>query len=176
MFVWNCRGACFWDFVSAAKQYMDNYKPNMCAFLETRSSSINAGTKLRKLGSDKWICSENDGYAGGIWVAWKSNMLGVSSVEIDFQYIHIKINCEGRSDWLATFAYTSPCEDLKNIFWNNMIRIAREVRGPWLVIGDLNDILNANKKKGAPINMGRCEKFSDRLNQCGLIDIHAQGH
>ena len=47
---------------------------------------------------------------------------------------------------------------------------------PWLVVGDFNDIIGANKKKrGAPIFATKCQDFVDQINICGLIDLGWQG-
>lgn len=84
VFTWNCRGASGRGFTAAARNYLEKYKPDIVGFLETRCASYMAKNKLRRLGFDQTCCTENQGFAGGIWVAWKSQQVNVTILSQDF--------------------------------------------------------------------------------------------
>lgn len=157
--------------------FLEKYKPSIVGFLETRCSSMVAKNKLQRLGYDQISCSDNQGFAGGIWVGWKSDQVDVTVLNHDFQFIHMKIKEANKPTWLLTVAYVSPREDVKAIFWEKMANIAEENTEPWVIMGDLNDILEASEKKGgAPVNSRKCDRFRDRIDKCCLMDVVSQGH
>ncbi|KAL7256323.1 hypothetical protein ACSBR1_010278 [Camellia fascicularis] len=44
---------------------------------------------------------------------------------------------------------------------------------PWLIAGNLNDVIEQNEKRSYSQNNQnyRCKKFLDNINRCGLMDI-----
>ncbi|XP_028807704.1 uncharacterized protein LOC114762398 [Neltuma alba] len=58
-----------------------------------------------------------------------------------------------------------------------MEKVAAEDSGPWMIIGDLNDIKGEDEKRGgAPINQAKCSKFVERIDKCGLMEIQSYGN
>lgn len=177
IFTWNCRGASGRGFTAAARNFMEKYKPSIVGFLETRCSSSLAANKLKNLGYDQICCTDSQGYAGGIWVGWKSGQLDINILVRDFQFIHMRIVEVNKPSWVLTIAYVSPRHELKEKFCERMEEIAQDTDEPWVIMGDLNDILEAQEKKGgAPINARKCDLFRNRIDKCLLMDVGSHGH
>lgn len=46
--------------------------------------------------------------------------------------------------------------------------------GPWVLMGDFNEILcEMEKKGGVLVDQRRCFKFRSWVNKCGLINVEA---
>ncbi|XP_028787307.1 uncharacterized protein LOC114743269 [Neltuma alba] len=58
-----------------------------------------------------------------------------------------------------------------------MAQFAQATQEPWVLLGDLNDIMEENEKKGgAPCNFRKCELFAERVSNCNLLDLGAFGN
>lgn len=117
------------------------------------------------------------GFSGGIIVAWKMDVLTVDLLFTHFQFLHLKVSCQGSSDWFFTPVYASPNADSRGTLWADLQSIAGAVSRGWLVAGDFNDISHPSEKKGGiPASQRKCTLFSSRINSCHLMDMGVIGH
>lgn len=56
-----------------------------------------------------------------------------------------------------------------------IIRIKNSWNGPFLAVGDFNEILGAHEKLGNPPRQISCNEFNSFIDSCGFIDINAHG-
>lgn len=91
LLVWNYRGATSKAFYRYSKLYMDLYKPDLYVVLETRSDPGKLAKPLKRLGFDDSFSIANDGYSGGICVAWKVDKIVVSLLSKETQFMHCQI-------------------------------------------------------------------------------------
>ncbi|XP_058748573.1 uncharacterized protein LOC131621549 [Vicia villosa] len=174
--LWNCRGASNKAFFRYCKQYVDNNRPSMVVVMETRCNPTNLINALSKMGFDKQLTEENNGYAGGIILAWDSRYMEVELLSKNSQYIHTSVKYPKGRSWLFSAVYASPNEELKKILWENLRDITDSSDQPWLVAGDLNDIAGIDDKKGgAPVLVRRINLFKDRIAVCNLMDMGSHG-
>lgn len=99
---WNCRGAAGKDFYRYVKQYIVVYKPNILVIMETRCEPNRVAKVLKKLGFDDIVSNSNDGYAGGIIVAWKSYRVQIELVLHSDQFLHMRVIQANGNDWYFT--------------------------------------------------------------------------
>ncbi|CAJ2632310.1 uncharacterized protein LOC123889201 [Trifolium pratense] len=60
--------------------------------------------------------------------------------------------------------------------WDDLRIIANNMREAWLLAGDFNDIACMEEKRGGvSASLRRCNKFSERINACNLMDMGAMG-
>ena len=151
--VWNCRGVGNKSFVSHAKTAISGCYPDFMVLLETRIASSRGSTILKELGFDNWELVEGNGFAGGIWMAWKSYCVNIEIIQKHFQFLHIRIKPVSGVSWLFTAVYANPNISLRAELWNELQSISKNCREEWLIVGDFNDIRDPfEKKRGAPIN------------------------
>ncbi|KAI9072462.1 hypothetical protein K1719_045574 [Acacia pycnantha] len=54
--------------------------------------------------------------------------------------------------------------------------LAADVVEPWMVAGDFNEIKSLLEQKGGGrVNEARCSRFSEWIQNCGLVDVKAKG-
>ena len=98
----------------------------------------------------------------------------LASIEQEIHAV-IKVHSSNLS-WLITAIYASPRYRERRILWDNLIQVTTLHNLPWLVLGDLNEILSSeNKLGGRPINIHRAMVFQQCLNSCNLLDLGFQG-
>jgi hypothetical protein len=76
------------------------------------------------LGYDGFLSTDNAGFAGGIIVAWKLDLITVQLEEKKFQYMHMRASYPSGRDWFFTAVYASPQEDNRRMMWQDMKNIA----------------------------------------------------
>lgn len=106
-FVWNCRGAGNSTFFKNFKNYIDLYKPDCVAIMETKCNSNIANNMFLSLGFREYICQDGVGRSGGIWFAWNPGSIKVHSTQLHQNYIHMSIEYNNKKWWLTTI-YASP--------------------------------------------------------------------
>ncbi|XP_074277761.1 uncharacterized protein LOC141601384 [Silene latifolia] len=100
-------------------------------------------------------CTNHQCHDGGrIWLLWKEERFNVTVLEMAAQFIHLKI------------------EDRASL-WNDLIRLT--VVDPWIVLGDLNNVLNADEKIGLPVKDAETVPFQYAIDNCGLQDLKSIG-
>ena len=70
---------------------MDTCFLRLLILMETRINSIRGGVILKALGFDKWELVEENGFVGGILMAWRSNVIDVEIILKKFQFIHVRL-------------------------------------------------------------------------------------
>lgn len=79
--------------------------------------------------------------------------------------------------WQLTGVYGPTIPTAKPIFWDMMKQIGEAFMGPWLVIGDSNNIVNQNEKQGGRSFASSSRNgFQDMIDELGMIDLGYVGH
>lgn len=82
----------------------------------------------------------------------------------------------GRTEWLFSAIYGSPREGEREELWGALHQIAQQTTQPWMMAGDFNDILCADKQRGGGmVNDKKCKKFRYNIERCQLIDMGSEG-
>lgn len=138
LIVWNCRRAARKYFFRFSKYYIDMYKLEVFAIMETRCDPVKLQVPLQKLGFHKLFLVENVGYAGGIMVACKEDNLKVELLSSMDRAIHLLITNNSGQKWCFTVVYASPNEIMRKHLWENMKLVSDNMVMPWLATSDLN--------------------------------------
>lgn len=86
------------------------------ALFETKCSTNKAEKNFKSNGFHRWHCVKGNGFAGGIWFAWKEDFGAVSIVKDHPQFIHAKIS-HGRFEWWLTTIYAAPRMEERKELW-----------------------------------------------------------
>ncbi|GKU96985.1 hypothetical protein SLEP1_g10165 [Rubroshorea leprosula] len=111
-----------------------------------------AGERAKKaaeaLRFPKKVIVDSNGFAGGIWLLWD-----------DTKYTINILNFEIRS-----------------LLWENLKQFSQSINGPWVVIGDFNDVTAQNENfDGNLVPQYRICAYTDCMNSCDLLDIGFMG-
>ncbi|GKV21615.1 hypothetical protein SLEP1_g31576 [Rubroshorea leprosula] len=70
---------------------------------------------------------------------------------------------------------SSPLE-IRSQLWEELRIVSKHFTGPWLVIGDFNDVVDSTEKFGGnPICQNRVKAYTDCMNDCNLLDLGYSG-
>nr|XP_025692546.1 uncharacterized protein LOC112794781 [Arachis hypogaea] len=75
----------------------------------------------------------------------------------------------------CSVVYANPHVHRHMRLWNDLIRVSNIIQGPWIVLGDFNDILMQNEVRGGSFYNARSEKFAETLAECNLFDMGLLG-
>ena len=72
--------------------------------------------------------------------------------------------------------YASPEEKLRKELWKYFNLIGSQIKFPWLIIGDLNEVVSAEEKRGGRLFKGKHENsLINCICSCELIDLGFSG-
>ncbi|KAK8675927.1 hypothetical protein V6N13_033986 [Hibiscus sabdariffa] len=105
---WNVQGCGDPHFITAAKQFLRDYKPNVILFVKPRISGRRANSVIAALGFPNSHHIEAAGFSSGIWLAWY-NSVKVDIILNHFQFFHLRVTTiQDGSSVYATAVYASP--------------------------------------------------------------------
>ncbi|KAA3483859.1 reverse transcriptase [Gossypium australe] len=133
-------------------------------------------TVRRKLGFSCGIEVDADGSKGGLSLGWNGNSL-ISLRSYSPFHIDADVNdCDNGVKWRLTGFYGNPIERLRSMSWDLLRHLHNSNYGPWLVLGDFNEITSSYEKRGGRFRSeNQMSKFRDALEDCGLIDLGYRG-
>ncbi|XP_027066167.1 uncharacterized protein [Coffea arabica] len=78
--------------------------------------------------------------------------------------------------WMLSTVYASPDASTRRYLWEYFSIIDKSINFPWLVVGDLNEVINSEEKKRGRL-LGRASQSSlaKLLLQGGLMDMNCGG-
>ncbi|XP_050217262.1 uncharacterized protein LOC126668089 [Mercurialis annua] len=175
-FIWNCQGAAKNDFLRTFISFCDCYNPSLVVLVEPRISGLKADKIIKRSGFDFSHRVEAQGFSGGIWILWKSN-IHVSVMFNHRQFIHTKITVGATNDdFYFTAVYGSPHSPGRRTLWNDLTALGMDNNVPWLLAGDFNAILNAIDRRGGSHLRGLgCPHFNDFVDCNALIQLDFVG-
>ncbi|XP_023878054.1 uncharacterized protein LOC111990509 [Quercus suber] len=175
--MWNCRGALNLDFKRRVFEMVVNHRPSIMVITETRVGGSRAEKIIEALPFDGFITTETIGYAGGLWILWKSEDAEVKLLSATEQEIHATVKvCASNLSWLFTAIYASSRLAGRRILWSNIEKVGQLHDLPWLMIGDFNEILSEEDKFGGNhINLNRALEFKECLDSCNFVDLGFAG-
>lgn len=62
---------------------------------------------------------------------------------------------------------------MREQLWGRLDFLSNLVTGPWMLIGDFNEVMLPSEVRGCQFVLSRADKFSLVLEQCGLLDLGA---
>nr|KYP77060.1 Transposon TX1 uncharacterized [Cajanus cajan] len=75
------------------------------------------------------------------------------------------------SHWVCSAVYANPHSHLRQEAWNHIINIRKMITLPWLVIGDFNEITNADEVRGGNFVPHMAARLTNVIDTCQLMNI-----
>lgn len=119
--LWNCRGALNPNFHQSVENIISYHSPSMMIMTKTRVGRARAKKIIDRLPFDGAVHVDTVGYAGGIWILWLSDVVGVAVLAATEREIHavVKVHSSHLS-WLIFAVYASPRYSERKILWDNL--------------------------------------------------------
>jgi hypothetical protein len=117
------------------------------------------------------IVQASNGRRGGVLMMWKSEVQ-IHKISACPNYIDVHIIEDDNKEWRLTSMYGEFKWADKYKTWDKIKTIHQQNTLPWLILGDLNEILYDYEKEGGRIRPQHfMQAFHDTLDTCGLSDI-----
>ncbi|XP_074304861.1 uncharacterized protein LOC141639699 [Silene latifolia] len=107
---------------------------------------------------------------GRIRLLWKEEKYNVIVINIDAQFIHIKVkDLITIVEFYATYVYWFNRIEDRVPLWNALLRLA--VLDPWILLGYFNNVLHIDEKIGLHVRDIDIITFQNTIDSCGLQDM-----
>ncbi|KAK2365796.1 hypothetical protein QL285_079253 [Trifolium repens] len=173
---WNCQGLGSPGAVLNLRDLARDHKPDVIFLFETLTIARRIEEIRVKLGFDSCISVDVQGRSGGLAVFWKKSS-NCRLLNYSRNFINLIVEDNSRGEWRLTGFYGFPEHGRRRDSWN-MLRNLRDMSPiPWCIIGDFNDLLSQDDKRGTHLHPNwLCRGFRDAVSDCGLVDIRLEGH
>jgi len=140
---------------------------------KTRIDGPKVDEIIRRLPFDGAYSTETIGYAGGIWLLWRSDFVSMDIMLAMEQEIHAIVQVSYHTQpWLLSSIYGSPRFRERCLLWGNLKILSERHNLPWAVMGDFNDVVcDDEKMRGNGVCKRRVEEYTSCMNFCNLIDL-----
>jgi hypothetical protein len=173
---WNCRGLGNPSAVRHLKYLIRKYKPDVMILYETLINSNKANDLRYALGFDSCIAVDREGRGGGVAVFWMNNF-GCTVTNFSQNHVDLEITDHIHGNWRLTGFYGYPDGIRRRDSWNLLRTLSNISDLPWCIIGDFNDILSSDEKKGRADRANwLINGFREAVVDAGLFDLKMEGY
>lgn len=173
---WNCGGAGTHRCNSIPNDIIKMHNLDLLFIAEPKVSGSKAEEALRRINIQCLKRIEVKGRSRGVWVFIQNNTFTFEIIKMGFNFIHLSIKGGKVPEMVCIAVYIYPQSTRKRQCFDNIKELAKGVTKPWIIIGDFNEIISEEEKKGgAPIDHNRCFHFRRWLNDYGLMNLETVG-
>jgi hypothetical protein len=138
---------------------------------ETHLDDYPADCLRRKLQMDFKIVNPSNGRSGGVMLLWKREV-NIQQIFSAPNYIDVRVIEGPGREWRFTGMYGEPRWQDKYKTWDKLRELHGQFQLPWVVLGDLNEIMFSHEKDGGnPRPAIYMQAFRDALSGCNLEDL-----
>jgi hypothetical protein len=129
-----------------------------------------------KLGFDAAFAVDRIGRSGSLALLWK-NTITCNVISYSQNFINVEVGSDRWSHWRFTGFYGFPDHDRRRESWDLLRALATDTSLPWCVMGDFNDMLSEEDKRGGtPQPHWLIRGFREAVQDSGLIDLPMDGY
>lgn len=116
------------------------------------------------------------GFSGGIWVYWKTELVTVDPILQHNQFITMEITRVGEEPWYLTTIYASPDPSRRQELWKELEEFAQSHKKPWLLAGDFNETqFRWERNSSCSETPRRSRQFNHWVKNNQLLEIEFSG-
>ncbi|XP_026416928.1 uncharacterized protein LOC113312393 [Papaver somniferum] len=131
-------------------------------------------TTAKKLHFCDWIIIPSIGKSSGQIVAWNSNCIA-QLFEIKFNIIMMSVKIKGFLCFVSCMYGALNTVNRKDQ-WDYLQCLSENIKNPWMLVGDLNFILDSSEKEGGNEALSSDSALIQNvIQQIGFIDLKFQG-
>ena len=119
--IWNCRGVMKPQFRKTVMDLMEWHNPILMVITETKMSGSRASEMIETLPFDGAEVSDTIGFAEGIRLLWRTDLVQVDVLTALEQKIHAIIRVRSQTlSWIMSAIYASPRFAERCMLWENL--------------------------------------------------------
>ncbi|XP_062076217.1 uncharacterized protein LOC133780570 [Humulus lupulus] len=160
------------------KRLISSLRVGLVGLLETKVKASNLGALYLRMFSG-WCFSSNNAWnnRGRIIMSWNPAMFDVNIEFCTSQLMHSEVQSKnGRERFKVTFFYGFNEEGNREDLWRNLKDLATGICGPWVMMGDFNDILHGEERIGKKDKTRKSKSFQECVEVCQMEDIKFSGN
>jgi len=128
------------------------------------------------LGFDNCFAVSSIGRSGGLALFWQ-NSFNCTVLNYSNNHINVEVNDSSRGHWQLTGFYGFPESGQRRDSWNFLRSLSNNISLPWCILGDFNDILDVNEKRGGFVRVRwLINGFRHAVSDAGLVDVFMEGY
>ncbi|KAF4350615.1 hypothetical protein G4B88_000705 [Cannabis sativa] len=160
--------------ISGGKESRKCFSIKNKARAKARSGGNKTGCALAENTSVRDV--DRVGLSGGLLLMWKDD-IKVQVLSSSPGHILATVAGSGFSPWFFTGFYGNPDASQRHFSWRLLRDLRKEVQGPWLCIGDFNEISSLSEKVGGRDRLpGVMDGFKEVLDDCRFMDFSSVKH
>ncbi|XP_074297717.1 uncharacterized protein LOC141628476 [Silene latifolia] len=175
---WNVRGLNKKNKQGDVRRLLHINNVGLYGLVETKVKNININKVQAGLGYNWQFINNNDLKEGGrIWLLWDPAIFKVDVLLKDVQVIHATFeHLLAGFSWVCSLFYGCNKDYERVGQWQSILHCNSLVNGPWLFMGDFNNVMHTGERLGSDVSPAEVKAFQDYVDRCGLYDFVAQGH
>ncbi|XP_027089308.2 uncharacterized protein [Coffea arabica] len=171
--LYNCLGARDDDFTRCIRESHRLHSAEVVAILEPRVQSFSLRNFFNQFGLTRAEFVEAQQQAGGVWLLWNPNRVGITIVESNMQSVAAIISKPDFPAWVSTIVYGSPSTTNREQLWGKLKFLLEQTGHPWTLAG--GKLTHCASDDQRPGGSARRRTFSETINQCGLLGLEFNG-
>ncbi|KAL0676411.1 hypothetical protein Bca4012_004392 [Brassica carinata] len=161
--------------VRQLKEMLGQHSPEILFLSETKNKRRYLESLVESLGFTNLKTVEPIGRGGGLAVFWKE-ACRVEVLQAHRRVIDMKIHWQDKIFFLSCI-YGEPVKGKRNEVWERLTRIGTKRKGPWIMTGDFNEMIDPSEKLGgAARDIDEGKEFRQMLHANGLWNIKHFGY
>ena len=173
---WNCRGLNRDSARDALRGLVRRNNPDILVLMETKMSYGRMQDLRSSFGFWGGEAVSANGLAGGFCIWWRRGLV-VDIWKLNKNMVWAVIRGSTRNkDWDLFGIYGPPYACDKNAFWDSLNSSISKMGRPWLLMGDLNVILDPRDKQGgSPVVWASGSILRKFLHHSGGLELRSRG-
>ncbi|XP_074369830.1 uncharacterized protein LOC141711313 [Apium graveolens] len=172
---WNCRGLANPRIVRLLLDIDQQYRPSLIFLSETLVKHDTVQKVTKQLGFAGCYAIDVQGHSGGIALLWRNDG-AVHITNSCRNFLDFEVSNEQLGRWGYTGYYGFPERARRMEAWNMLRELSVASELPWCILGDFNDIVSLQEKRGGKQQPRRLmEGFWDAIMDSGLHDLGFTG-
>lgn len=162
--------------VPIIKDLIRDHKPDVLFLFETLVIAKKIDALRMRLGFDGGLGVDHVGRGGGVAVLWR-NSTAFSIMSYSANFINLEMVDGERGNWRLTGFYGYPQSGRRRASWELLRTLSNLSPLPWCVVGDFNNLLNMEDKRGRMERSSwMLRGFRETVQACGLTDLNLKGY
>ncbi|CAN0825908.1 Transposon TX1 uncharacterized 149 kDa protein [Linum grandiflorum] len=173
---WNYRGMGQPRAVQALDELIRTHRPGIVILLETFANKNRMETVRSEVKMGGYFAVDAAGHSGGVCVLWREGE-EVKVIGFGRNLIIMEVTENGADPFILTAYYGYSQRHRRKDAWDLLRAIARPGHEAWCYIGDFNDLLHNDEKRGMRDHpQALMDGFRQAVNDCGLVDLPLEGY
>lgn len=170
IFSWNYRGLQQAAAIRALLNVQKRRSSDIIFLMETHLDEFPAECLRQRTKMDHKYVVRSNGRSGGLLLLWKKEV-DVSLRDKTENFVDVFVGSGSENFWRLTGFYGEPKWKDKHLSWDRLRALKSVVDMPWMVMGDMNEIMFSFEKEGGNDRPNHfMQSFRDVIAECNLSD------